>query len=291
MKRHFLGLALLLQAMGASATPLPSQIAPERFGAPTFEERFKTFDYGVDQIRPAKPHRWRVVSGSGGPLSPSNRSMSGTSFAADPAFSGVRDGKAGPRPFGLNPFEVTPGQLNIVARPTPPEIRPWAWNKPYVSGQAMTKFSFSQLHGYFEIEAKLPKGKGLWPAFWLLPVTGQWPHNGELDIFEGLGDPFVIYCTVISGTQHKVQKKIALPFDSSAGFHLYGAAWGPDEIVWYVDRREVLRTPTPADMKTVPMFIRMNLAVGGAWGGHPDASTVFPARYAIRRVSAWRLPG
>ena len=291
MKRLLPGV-LLLQSGLAAAVGLPATIDPRALGRPSFMEDFRTFDYGVDQLRSARPHRWRVVSGSGGPFSPSNRSMSGSSVAVDPGFAGVQGGRAGPRPLGINPFEWRPGgPLVIKAIRTPPALLPWVWNKPYISGQAMTKFSFSQRFGYFEIEAILPKGKGLWPAFWMLPMAGQWPKNGELDIFESLGDPRVIYCTVISSTQKKVQKKVVLPFDASAGYHRYGAAYDRDEIVWYVDRREVMRTATPADMKTQPMFLRMNLAVGGAWGGQPDANTVFPARYTIRRVSAWTLPG
>lgn len=291
MKRLFLAI-LLAQSGLSAAAGLPGTIDPRALGRPTFVEDFRTFDRGVDQTRPARPHRWRMVSGSGGAMSPHNRSMSGTSVAMDPGFAGVRDGRPGPRALGIDPFEWRPGgPLTIKAVRTPPDALPYLWNKPYASGQAMTKFSFAQRFGYFEIEAILPKGKGMWPAFWMLPVEGQWPKNGELDIFESLGDPRVIYCTVISSTQKKVMKKVVLPFDASAGYHRYGAAYDRNEIVWYVDRREVMRTATPADMKTQPMYLRMNLAVGGSWGGQPDANTVFPGRYTIRRVSAWQLPG
>lgn len=64
-----------------------------------------------------------------------------------------------------------------------------------------------------------------------------------------------------------------------------------DKIVWYIDRKEVFRTPTPADMKEVPMYLMLNLAIGGAWGGYPDPSTSWPANFLIHLVTAWQIPG
>lgn len=282
---------MIAAAASPPAQPLPKSIDTSQWGTPSFIEDFKTFDQGVDQAKPAHPHRWRTVAGHGGPLDPNNRSMSGTSFGSDREFAGVSGGKVGSTPLGLDPFELEPGRsLTITAHRTPSDIVARTWNKPYYGGKITTKFSFSQLFGYFEIEAKLPAGKGMWPAFWLMPVEGTWPQNGELDILEGLGDPHIVFCTVISGKQPQAQKRVTLPFDASASFHRYGAAWGPKEIVWYIDGREVFRTATPADMKTTPMYIIANLAVGGAWGGYPTAETIFPGRYVIKRITAWRLP-
>jgi beta-glucanase (GH16 family) len=131
----------------------------------------------------------------------------------------------------------------------------------------------------------------MWPAFWLLPVTGRWPGAGEVDIFEGLGDPSTIYCTVIYGNAKMSQAKVAIPFDVGADFHRYGLAWSAKELVWYVDRREVARRATPPSIDRIPMYMLLNLAVGGAWGGQPNALTEFPGRFVIRRVTAWQLPG
>jgi len=294
MLRSFLVGLLLLVAGPVAAAPLPDVIDPAAFGAPTFSEDFSQFDWGQDQVRPPKPHRWRTVLGAGGPLATGNRSLSNGSVFVDKDFTGVRDGKPGTEPLGIDPFRLDKGNgLSIIAIPTPAEVKPWVWERPYASGVITTKFSFSQLFGYFEVRARLPVGKGLWPAFWLLPLQGQWPANGELDIFEGLGSAREIYCTVISPTIPKgttSQKKVSLPFDVDADWHLYGAAWTADEIIWYVDRKAVYRYPTPADMKSQPMFMLLNLTVGGSWGGYPDARTKFPAELRINRVRAWKLP-
>lgn len=271
---------------------LPSTIQADDLAQPTFDERFETFDHGQDQLRPrGTPHRWRTVFGYGGPLSFDNRKFSGTSFASDAEFGGVANGRLLEGSLGLDPFAHEPGSmLRIRAERVPARLQAYVWGKPYYGGLISTRFSFRQLFGYFEVEARLPDGKGMWPAFWLLPVRGQWPKNGELDIFEGLGDPKVIYATVHSGRQEPVQEKVELLFDASKSFHRYGAAWSKDEIVWYVDRKEIARTATPADMKRTPMFILLNLGVGGPWGGYPDASTRWPGTFDLRRVTVWRLP-
>lgn len=279
------GVIALLLGLSGGAPARPAQ----RPASPSFVEDFRTFDRGTDQVRPAKPHRWRTVFGYGGALAVHNRELSGTSVAMSPEFAGVRAGEPGPRPLGLDPFVHRPGELTILAQKTPPAARPLLWNRPYYSGSLSTKFSFSQLFGYFEVEAKLPRGKGMWPAFWLLPVTGQWPEAGEVDVFEALGDPRAIYTTAIFGKDRKAHQRIALPFDSSADFHRYGVLWAPDKLTWYVDRKPVFAAPTPPALKKTPMFMLLSFAVGGPWGGYPDANTVFPGRYVVRRVSAWRL--
>lgn len=260
-----------------------------RLGEPSFDERFERFDHGVDQARPKTPHRWRTVFGYGGAGSIFNRHMSAGSFASDAEFAGIAPAGNGPRPLGLDPFAHERGQLTILARPVPPALRSLVWNRPYYGGAITTKFSFTQKYGYFEIEARLPAGKGMWPAFWLMPEAGTWPDPGEIDVLEGLGDPHVIFCTVIAGKQ-KVSKRVALDFDASAGFHRYGVLWGPDRLIWFVDRRPVAQAPTPAALKTQRVYMIANLAIGGSWGGYPDSSTPFPGRYVLRRITAWPYP-
>ncbi|WP_159981785.1 MULTISPECIES: family 16 glycosylhydrolase [unclassified Novosphingobium] len=264
-------------------------LAQGPLGTPSFDERFDTFDSGTDQQRPKKPHRWRTVYGYGGPRSLSNRQMSAGSFASDAHFAGMTSSGAGTMPLGLDPFLHERGQLTILAQRTPQSLRAMTWNKPYYGGAITTKFSFAQKYGYFEIEAKLPSGKGMWPAFWLMPLKGTWPDAGEIDIMEGLGDPHTIYCTVIAG-KHKKTTRVRLGFDASAAFHRYGLLWGPSEMVWFVDRKPVASAPTPRALTTQRTYMIANLAVGGAWGGYPDKSTRFPGRYEVRRIAAWPHP-
>jgi len=276
------------QATGIRAAPTAwnDAILPENLGQPSFEENFDKFDHGTDQARMPRSHRWRTVFGYGGAVSVSNRQMSAASFAADRQFSGMTTSGPGRRSLGLDPFAHEPGQLTILADRTPQNLRKLAWNKPYYGGAITTKFSFEQKYGYFEIEARLPAGKGMWPAFWLMPVEGSWPEAGEIDVFEGLGDPRTIFCTVIAGKQKKTTR-VRLGFDASAGFHRYGVLWGPRQLVWFVDRQAVASAPTPDALTMQKAYLIANLAVGGAWGGYPDQSTAFPGRYQLRRITAW----
>ena len=82
-----------------------------------------------------------------------------------------------------------------------------------------------------------------------------------------------------AGETHKI---------SPNGFHIFAASWDPQEIIWYVDGREVRRQPTPPDMNK-PMYLLANLAVGGHWPGAPDASTSFPARMSIDYIRAYKF--
>jgi beta-glucanase (GH16 family) len=192
-------------------------------------------------------------------------------------------------PLGLDPFAVRDGVLTITARPLPASVSAKAWNYGYGSGLITTKPSFAQTYGWFEMRARLPRGKGLWPAFWLARKDGAWPP--ELDVMEMLGDrPGRIYTTVhskASGRHERTGGPVDVP-DTSEGFHTYGVKWTPATISWFVDRTKVFEAPTPADMHK-PMYLLANLAVGGKWPGDPDPSTRFPAEMQIDYIRAYAL--
>jgi beta-glucanase (GH16 family) len=160
---------------------------------------------------------------------------------------------------------------------------------PYCSGVLTSRTRFFQRYGYFEMRARLPHGRGLWPAFWLLPKGGGWPP--EIDVMEVLGhDPATLYASVhwkAQGNESITNK--AHTADLSAGFHIYGLSWHPDLLRWYVDGMEVARTSTPPGLDK-PMYLLVNLAVGGkkSWPGAPDAGTVFPARMIVDYIRAYR---
>jgi len=281
------------QLFAQAASPLSGARLPEdALGRRTFDEDFVRFDAGPDQVSGPRRHRWRTVMGYGGPAAFDNRKLTGSSVALDRDFPGVSQGRLGERPLGLDPFETQPGKpFAILARPIPPALQGQLWNARWYGGQITTKFSFSQRYGYFEVEARLPVGKGMWPQLWLLPVGGSWPLSGEIDIVEGLGDRHVIYTTLHVGQPHRQeQRKVVLPFDVSADFHRYGVLWDRQNITWYVDRHEVMKAPVPRELNQ-PMFLLLGLGVGGSWGGYPDAGTAFPGRLAIRRVQVWELSG
>ena len=154
----------------------------------------------------------------------------------------------------------------------------------YFSGLISSQPSFAQTYGYFEMRAKIPRGKGLWPAFWMLPADFSWPP--ELDVMESIGDPSAYYTTA-----HSAVTKMAAGLKTDIApdaFHTFAVAWDEKQIVWYVDGREVNRQPTPPDMHK-PMYLVANLAVGGNWPGSPDGATRFPARMTIDYIRAYRF--
>lgn len=205
--------------------------------------------------------------------------------------------------LGIDPFSVDDGALTIAARPlAPPEraaILAELAREParirdsrladvaYASGLLNTRDRFAQQYGYFEIRAKWSAGKGIWPAFWLLPLDGAWPP--ELDVMEGHGDkPGVVFQTTHSKLRPSDPKRAGVG-GSTAEYHRYGMLWTPGEIRYFVDGRETRRVTPPADA-TKPMYLLANLAIGGHWPGYPDAQTRFPATMAIDWIRVWRLP-
>ncbi|HTI81796.1 MAG TPA: glycoside hydrolase family 16 protein [Acetobacteraceae bacterium] len=198
---------------------------------------------------------------------------------------------------GYNPFSVADGILTITAEPTPASVLPWlpaGYSPAYTSGSLCT-YPFSQQYGYFELRGQAPKGDGLWPAFWLMPVDMTWPP--EIDVMEILGSQTDVLNTTLHDPSYKTDTSAstqigyatAAGVDLSEGFHQYGVDWGPTTIRFYLDRKLVFSQPTPANMHK-PFYLIANLAVGGptSWGGAPDETTVFPARFRIASIDAWQ---
>ena len=162
--------------------------------------------------------------------------------------------------------------------------------KPYTSGMATTFGKFSQAFGWFEVRAKFPRGKGLWPAFWLLPESGKaWPP--EIDILEILDhEPNIVYMTnhwrTETGTHHEGKGEKFVGPDFSADFHTFALQWTPDELVWYVDGVE--RYATRDHIPQEKMYVLLNLAVGGDWPGMPNAETPFPSFMDVDYVRVYQ---
>jgi beta-glucanase (GH16 family) len=190
---------------------------------------------------------------------------------------------------GLAPFSVDKDGLVIRARPIPILDQKFAQNLSYAAGMLTTYRSFSFTYGYAEMRARIPKGKGLWPAFWLLPVDQIWPP--EIDVMEALGqNTHEFHATLhsrASGKHTEVSNTVDTP-DLSADFHDYAVKWTAEEVAWYFDGHLVASAPTPADMHK-PMYLLVNLAVGG-WAQSPDVSTVFPAEFCINWIRVFRPP-
>ena len=172
----------------------------------------------------------------------------------------------------------------------------------YTSARLLTKGKFEQTHGRFEARIRVPYGKGLWPAFWLLGDdsngTEIWPEIGEIDIMEYVGsEPTKVFGTVhgpgYSGGEG-ITKAYELKNDRfDAGFHVFGIEWAPDYINYYVD--DVLYNQiTPDDVTgewvfdNGPFYIILNVAAGGSLPGSPNAETVFPQTMLVDYVRVYK---
>ncbi|WP_421740086.1 family 16 glycosylhydrolase [Caulobacter sp.] len=186
----------------------------------------------------------------------------------------------------VKPWTVKDGVLTITATATDPSIASLVNNSAYTSGQLNTAHSFSQTYGYFEIRAQMPAGKGAWPAFWL--VNADMTNSYELDVMEMIGqDPTKLITTLHDNTSSGMTTgQSAFLTDMTAGFHTYGVDWTKDDITWYFDGVPVYKIATPAGMNT-PMFMILNLAIGGPMPGDVDPSQFKTAQLLVDYVHVY----
>lgn len=195
-----------------------------------------------------------------------------------------------------NNVRIEGGQLVIEAR-----AESYGGNH-YTSARMLTKGKWSWTYGRIEARIKIPKGQGIWPAFWMLGAnidSVSWPACGEVDIMENIGrEPALVHGT-IHGPGYSGGKGIGGPCSTTNGaafaddFHLYAVEWTTNQIKWSVDGQQYF-TVTPASLPhgttwvyTQPQYLLLNLAVGGKWPGNPDASTVFPQQMRVDYVRVY----
>ena len=172
----------------------------------------------------------------------------------------------------------------------------------YSSARLTTKDKKSFTYGRVDIRAKLPKGKGIWPALWMLGSNINsvgWPASGEIDIMELLGqEPSKAYGTLHYGASPAThgQKGSSYSLNGTSfydQFHVFSMEWKQDEIKLYIDNNLYL-TVTKTDLGTspypfnAPFFFIFNVAVGGNWPGSPDATTTFPQRMIVDYVRVFQ---
>lgn len=176
-------------------------------------------------------------------------------------------------------------------------------SRAYTSGRMESLGKFTQKYGRFEARIKLPGGKGIWPAFWLMGNnvdTVGWPQCGEIDIMELIGSEMSNVYGTIHGPGYSggssIGAKYTLPSQQkfSDDFHVMAVEWEPNAIRFYVDGN-LYETRTPADLPQGttwvfdhPFFIIVNLAVGGDWPGNPDATTQFPQTMLVDYVRVYK---
>lgn len=154
--------------------------------------------------------------------------------------------------------------------------------KEYTSGMVQTLYKRSLLYGRIEARIKLPEGKGLFPAFWLLS------ENYEIDIMEMIGsEPDIIYGVNHSFVNGRTQKTFGMvtgvDWDE---FHVYAMEWEPDELRWYIDDKQFYQTTK--NVSDEEMYIIFTMAVGGVWPGRPNEDTAFPRSMIIDEISVYR---
>jgi beta-glucanase (GH16 family) len=181
----------------------------------------------------------------------------------------------------------------------------------YTSTRMNTKGKWSWAYGRMEARIKIPRGQGIWPAFWMLgsnfTAGVPWPNCGEIDIMENIGK------TSDQGTDHGtihgpqgggdynggagVSSSYTLPGGAALAddFHIYAIEWTPNQIKWYLDSTPFF-TATPASLPggatwvfSLPQFFILNVAVGGNWPGYPDSTTVFPQQMLVDYVRVYQM--
>ena len=197
------------------------------------------------------------------------------------------------------------GSLVIKAVKLTPPLNLNCWYGPcqYTSARLITKGKFDQKYGKFEARIKVPRGQGMWSAFWMLgnniDVVG-WAQCGEIDIMENIGrEPRTVHGT-IHGPGYSGANGIGAPFNLTGDgafaddFHVYTTEWSENKISFYVDGTHY-KTITPADLpqgaKWVydhPFFIILNFAIGGPWGGNPDNTSIFPQTMLVDYVRVYK---
>jgi len=192
--------------------------------------------------------------------------------------------------FGHSPFEFDGNNLIISAIETPEHLKSSANWKPYLSGALTTYNKFKMKYGYVEMRAKLPKGRGLWSAFWLLHQRDN-DRRPEIDVVEYLGhDQNKVYNTYHYYENWSLRSTPSYDVwgpDYSQDFHTYSVKWEPGKLTWYVDGKEVNRYSN-GNVSWEDMYLLVNLAVGGWWPGNPDGNTEFPARMHIDYIRAYQ---
>ena len=188
------------------------------------------------------------------------------------------------------------GFLSIIARKEKRE------NKEYTSTRMVTRGKQDWSFGRVDIRAKLPKGRGTWPAGWMLGTNINivgWPQCGEIDILEHVGyDPDTIVGSIhttaynhIKGTQKTKRIYIKNPYTD---FHVYGCEWNTEKMTFFLDG--MLYLTVQNEHKTDkewpfnnPMYLLLNVAVGGNWGGTKGIDeSIFPVQMEVDYVRVYQ---
>ncbi|RAO45878.1 glycoside hydrolase family 16 protein [Micromonospora saelicesensis] len=278
---RFRPLVLLAAALVATATALVVPAHPDRaeaaIGPISWQDEFNS-----PAGTPVDQNKWRFDIGGGG------WGNNERQYYTNSTSNAVHDGQ---------------GNLVITARRDNPANYQCHYGRcEYTSARLLTAATFTQTYGRFEARIKIPRGQGIWPAFWMLGTGGGWPDAGEIDVMENIGrEPNTVYGTVhgpgySGGGGITGSRTLGAPLADT--FHTYRVDWEPNVITWYVDGVQYHRVD-PARLGGSrwvfdhPFFMILNVAVGGNWPGYPDGSTQFPQQMLVDyvRVSSYTSGG
>ncbi len=192
---------------------------------------------------------------------------------------------------------VSDGKLAITAR-----IESMG-GQQYTSARLVTKDKGDFLYGRFEVKAKLPTGRGTWPAIWMLPTDwayGGWPKSGEIDIMEHVGyDQNKVHITVHTDAYNhskNTQKGSTKVIETaSTAFHVYRVDWTPYAIRGYIDDQLIFNfinngyghSTWPFDKR---FHLLLNIAIGGNWGGQQGVDpSIFPQTMEVDYVRVYNM--
>ena len=196
-----------------------------------------------------------------------------------------------------NNAAVVNGNLVITAK------KETVSGKSYTSSRMITRGQGDWLYGRFEVRAKLPSGRGTWPAIWMLPSDnnyGQWPSSGEIDIMEHVGFDVnkvhcSVHCSAFNGSRgNPVSDAINVP-TATDDFHVYRVDWTPYAIRGFVDGEQYFEyinentgfTKWPFNKR---FFMILNIAVGGNWGGAQGIDdSIFPKSMLVDYVKVYKM--
>lgn len=173
----------------------------------------------------------------------------------------------------------------------------------YTSARLKSQGKVSWTYGRIEARIQIPRGQGMWPAFWMLGTNIDggvpWPTCGEIDIMENIGrEPTLVHGTVhgpgYSGG-NGIGGPCALPGAAAYAdnFHVYAIEWTTNQIKWFMDGQQYFSVnpgslpPGAAWVYKQPEFLLLNLAVGGGWPGNPDGTATFPQRMTVDYVRVY----
>ena len=166
----------------------------------------------------------------------------------------------------------------------------------YTAASLITRGKASWTYGLIELRAKLPKGRGVWPAFWSLGTSGGWPRGGEVDIMEYVGkEPHDVHCNLhyaLKGRHTSAGGMVKLdnPWDE---FHVYAVDWNSDRMEFSCDQKKYYTFDlSKADEQGFnpyrkPQYILLNLALGGGYGGPIDDANL-PQTFVIDYVRVYQ---